>query len=179
MAIEYLRVITMMEGSVNLSRRGFLRARLVVRDLPLRPPWAIAEPAFIAACTRCDVCVEVCPAHIVVRGDGGFPEVDFSRGECTFCRACLDACKPLALSSVLERPWFVQPEIGAACLAQGNVVCRTCGDACEARAIRFHPRLGAASIPEVEVEICSGCGACVSTCPAQAVKMKRSQEVMQ
>lgn len=56
-------------------------------------------------------------------------------------------------------------------MARGNVVCRTCGDACEAAAIRFRPRLGGAALPEVDGEKCTGCGACVAPCPAAAITL--------
>lgn len=169
----------MMEGSVNLSRRGFLRARVVQRHVPVRPPWALAESAFVAACTRCDACVAACPTHIVVRGDGGYPEVDFTRGECSLCRACVDACQPQVLSLGQEPPWHIKPEIRSMCLAQQNVVCRSCGDACEARALRFVPRLGGASRPEIDVAACTGCGACVGACPVQAVTMRIENQTME
>ena len=62
--------------------------------------------------------------------------------------------------------------IGVGCIAFAqNVVCRSCGDACGEAAIRFSPRLGGASRPEVLTERCTGCGACVSACPAGAVTM--------
>jgi len=43
-------------------------------------------------CTRCGACAAACPETIITAGDGGFPAVDFHRGECTFCGACADAC---------------------------------------------------------------------------------------
>lgn len=168
-----------MEGSVNLSRRGFLRARVMVRAVPVRPPWALAEEAFLAACTRCDACVGACPNHIVVRGEGGFAEIDFTRGECSFCRACVTACEPQALLAGEGKPWRILPEIGSMCLAQKNVVCRSCGDACEARALRFVPRLGGAALPELNAAACTGCGACVGACPAQAVMMEIGNQTME
>ena len=35
--------------------------------------------------------------------------------------------------------------IAASCLARNRVVCRSCGERCEARAIRFVPALGGAA----------------------------------
>ena len=167
-----------MEGSVNLSRRGFLRAKPSVQ-IPLRPPWSLLESNFLRACSRCDGCRTACPTGIVVRGSGGFPEVDFARGECTFCGACATHCRSGALqhdAAVDTRPWSYRARIEEACLAQRNVVCRSCGDACEARAIRFRPRLGGAALPEVDWAACSGCGACVRPCPTHAIAMTNHQE---
>ena len=65
---------------VDASRRGFLRGRPRPRA-EIRPPWALTEPAFSARCTRCGDCLTACPQKILVAGDGGFPTVDFARGE--------------------------------------------------------------------------------------------------
>lgn len=169
-----------METAVDWSRRSFLRGRAATRlPMPLRPPWALEESAFLAACTRCDACVAACATQIVVRGAGGFPEVDFTRGECTFCNACADNCRPQALVRTGERPWRLAPAIAPTCLAAANVVCRSCGDVCEARAIRFRPRLGGAALPEVDASSCTGCGACVRACPSQAVTMQKEIQPME
>lgn len=167
-----------MESSVNLSRRGFLRARLSVPSV-LRPPWALDEQRFANVCTRCDDCLSACPTGIVVRGDGGYPTVDFSRGECTFCGACATRCRSGALRHDVaggQRPWSYRARIAETCFAQRNVVCRSCGDACGARVIRFRPRLGGAALPEIDANACSGCGACVAPCPAQAIAITHDQE---
>ncbi|MDI6748335.1 MAG: ferredoxin-type protein NapF [Rhodocyclaceae bacterium] len=162
-----------MDAPVNLSRRSFFRARSLVRHC-LRPPWAQAEAVFLATCTRCDACIDVCPSRIVVRGDGGFPEVDFLRGEheCSFCRACVDACAPKALHDRSGGvAWQYVAAIGASCLARDGVVCRSCGDICQPGAIRFRPQVGQAARPEVDLSICTGCGACVAPCPSRAVRI--------
>ncbi|WP_131112197.1 4Fe-4S dicluster domain-containing protein [Sulfuricystis thermophila] len=62
--------------------------------------------------------------------------------------------------------------IGPACIAYvDNVVCRSCGDACDEQAIRFSPRLGSAALPVVLTERCTGCGACLPVCPAGAITL--------
>lgn len=57
-------------------------------------------------------------------------------------------------------------------MAFANVVCRSCGDVCEAAAIRFSPRVLGAALPEVLAERCTGCGDCVSACPAAAIVLE-------
>lgn len=163
---------------MDASRRGFLLGRRQVVAASLRPPWALAEAAFLDACTRCGKCAEKCPTHIVVMGDGGYPTVDFSRGECSFCGDCVAGCADAALRRDSEHgtPWHLRAAIGEACLARQDVVCRSCGDNCEARAIRFSPRLGGAAMPDVNEAACTGCGACVAVCPVQAVTMQRKDE---
>ncbi|MDP2170748.1 MAG: 4Fe-4S dicluster domain-containing protein [Rhodocyclaceae bacterium] len=62
--------------------------------------------------------------------------------------------------------------IGVACIAfaQG-IFCRSCGDACATAAIRFSPRLGGAACPVILAEQCTGCGDCVTVCPASAISL--------
>jgi ferredoxin-type protein NapF len=68
-----------------------------------------------------------------------------------------------------------RPEIGAACLALRQVVCRSCGDACEVRAIRFKLRPGGVAVPELDPAACTGCGACRGTCPVRAIAMRHTE----
>lgn len=153
------------------GRRNVLRGRLPATPPPLRPPAALPESTFTDACTSCGACVDACPENIVVAGSGGYPEIDFTRGECTFCGQCIDACEPQALQQNQPVTLDVNVTIGDHCLARKNVVCQACGDACEVQAIRFPPRLGAVATPVIDNESCTGCGACVAVCPENAVNV--------
>ena len=62
--------------------------------------------------------------------------------------------------------------IAAGCLALNRVVCRSCGEACEAGAIRFRLAPGGVSRPEISLEACNGCGDCVGACPVRAIAMR-------
>jgi len=149
-----------------------MRGDFKARRPPQRPPWALAEESFVDACTRCGACVHVCPTRVIVTVRG-YPEVDFKRGECTFCGACAVACKDGALPRAESRtlPWEIKARIADSCLARHGVECRVCGDPCAAAAIRFSPRLGGPPMPEVDADSCTGCGACVAPCPADAIRV--------
>lgn len=61
--------------------------------------------------------------------------------------------------------------ITADCLAERNVVCRSCGEQCPTAAIRFSPRLGGAALPAVLADRCTGCGDCLPVCPVGALQL--------
>lgn len=155
-----------------VSRRQFIRGDFKARHLPQRPPWALPESRFLDACSHCGDCVSVCPTRIIVVV-GAYPEVDFRRGECTFCGACAVACKDAALLPAEGRttPWTIMARIAESCLARCGVECRICGDHCQVAAIRFSPRLGGPSVAEIDAASCTGCGACVAPCPVTAISV--------
>jgi ferredoxin-type protein NapF len=156
---------------MGIERRRFLRGDFAAARKALRPPWALHEAAFLRRCTRCDACIQICPTNLILRGSGGYPEVDFSHGECTFCADCSKACTAGALNRG-GPAWFLRAGISSACLAHDKVVCRSCGDACGARAIRFASIPGGAAVPHLSTDTCTGCGACVRACPADAIAMQ-------
>jgi ferredoxin-type protein NapF len=161
------------------SRRDFLRGRRASAPPALRPPWALVEEDFVTRCNACGDCLRACPTAILVRGEGGFPSVDFSRGECSFCGDCVTSCKPGALRREAGRAgWAHRAQIGAACLALRGVECRICGEACGASAIRFRPRAGGLALPELMDAACSGCGACLAPCPTQAIVLAPDVEMV-
>ncbi len=158
----------------QVSRSQFLRGDFTGRRPVMRPPWAIGEPDFVEYCTRCEDCLRACPEGILIRGRGGFPEVDFRRGECTFCHACAEACRPGVIADQAQTgAWSLAPHIDvAACLAWQGVVCLTCQEQCEQAAIVLRPRAGGVMRPEVDATACSGCGACVRPCPGRAIGLR-------
>lgn len=163
---------------MSTSRRSFLRGRFRSDGDAVRPPWAIEGAAFEDACTRCGDCMKACPTAILVSGPGGFPTVDFSRGECTFCSECVVACKPRALlrAGVDAAPWQLKAAIGEACLARSGVECRICGEVCGESAIRFRPTAGGVAQPQFDAQRCTGCGACQAPCPVRAIALANELE---
>lgn len=155
----------------GISRAQFIRGNFSGSRRVIRPPWAVAELDFVEACSRCGDCVAACPEKILETGRGGFPQVNFSKGECTFCGDCAGQCKTGVLNRRVadDVPWPLKAVIAPSCLALKQVVCRTCGEACPVGAIRFRISVGAVARPEVDPIACTGCGACYGPCPVSAV----------
>jgi len=159
---------------MDLSRRQWLRGDPRGPVLPRRPPWACDESLFIQRCTRCDRCIEACELKLLFRGSGGFPEIRFTEAGCDFCGDCLKACPNQALDAPLPAPslaWKWRATIGARCLSRRGIVCRACGDACETEAIRFRLLTGGRAEPELDTQLCNGCGECLAVCPEQSITL--------
>lgn len=156
--------------TINTARRAFFTGR--ARATGHQVPWAVA--AFADVCRRCDDCINACEEAILVAGDGGFPTVDFKRGGCTFCGACVRVCGYGALDASLMPPWRLRIAIDERCLSAQGITCRACGDMCETRAIRFQLQTGGRAIPQLDESRCNGCGSCIATCPTQVIQLKEA-----
>ena len=156
------------------SRRALLFGRRPAEPLPIafRPPWAKPEPEFLAACTHCDACVRACPERVLIRGADGLPRFEAHAGECTFCGDCVTACDSGAFEPARDPPWTLVAQVAATCLSAQGVVCASCRDACPASAIRVSP--GARGAATVDLEACTGCGACVAPCPVDAITLQHA-----
>ncbi len=155
---------------VDLARRRLFTRKANSED-SLFLPW-LSEPArFTDLCTQCGKCVTACETQIIVKGDGGFPQVDFSIDECTFCYQCAQSCPEHLFVAQEQSPWQARASINNQCLAEQNVECRACGESCEQMAITFELAVGRVAQPRLSLEQCNGCGACVSICPTASIKV--------
>lgn len=162
------------------SRRAFLFGGEPAPsvDTAFRPPWALRE-VFADRCTGCGACVPACPEGIVALDEKSRAVVDFRRGAglCSFCGACAEACPEPVFAAPAVRaatpPWTLRAAIGDDCLTRDGVMCQTCKDACGHGAIRFVYAAGRIPEPSVDVDRCTGCGACAAPCPAAAIEIQR------
>lgn len=143
----------------------------------IRPPWAIDEVDFINACNRCGDCIRQCETQILISGAGGFPEVSFAAGECTFCQKCVEVCNQPVFRPLSEAAWTHKVSILDHCLTKHRVACRSCGDSCEMRAIRFVPTLGGIAQIVLNLDSCNGCGACIQSCPVVAINVSYPEQI--
>ena len=152
------------------GRRAFLRigVRRAAEPAAIRPPWSSAQ-SIADHCTRCGDCIAACPEQILIADRSDAPMVDFSRGGCTFCGACADSCAAPVFDRDRSPPWRLSIAISDRCLPRHGILCDSCRDACDAAAIRFARVAGMTPVPEIQLDRCTGCGACVSVCPQSAI----------
>ncbi len=169
-------------GFGKINRLQLLRGDFRGGTWALRPPWALAEAAFVDACTRCDDCAAACPEKIIEPGRAGFPEISFSHGECTLCEDCVQACPTDALAmrdteGNKRAPWRIRAVVSDTCISKSGIACRVCGEHCDEDAIKFKLALGGVAEPIVDASRCTGCGACVAPCPVSAIDVTHKEPV--
>lgn len=165
-----------------ISRIQFLRGDFRGLHLPVRPPWSVPEELFTECCTRCGDCIEACPSGLIKEGQGQYPQINFHKGGCDFCGDCAAACKKGALKKIPSSntaPWNLKAAILDSCLSLNGVVCRSCGEVCDSRAIQFRLEVGGVAKPILDVNDCTGCGECFAVCPAKAIRIESIESQVQ
>lgn len=154
------------------------------RNTPIMPPGAKNGKRFHQKCTACHLCVSKCPANIIrpaltEYGLGGFmqPVVRFDHGFCNYdCTICTEVCPNDALQRHrMHEKHLVQ--IGRVVFLKENCVvdtqqtnCGACAEHCPTGAVKMVPygdTEGRLTIPEVDPDLCVGCGACEYICPVR------------
>ncbi len=159
----------------------------------IRPPGALHENDFLAACTRCGMCVQDCPYDILklaTLGDGvanGTPYFNARTGPCAMCEdiPCIKACPTTALDHELTD--INRSRMGLAvlvdqetCIAFQGLRCEVCFNICPVRnkaiklEIRSNKRTGMHAIfpPVVDSSHCTGCGLCEKACILEEAAIK-------
>lgn len=159
----------------------------------LRPPGALAEKDFLAACTRCGQCVQACPydmlhlASLISSMEAGTPYFVARDKPCEMCVdiPCMKACPSGALSEELTD--INDARMGLAvlldhetCLNWQGLRCDVCYRVCPLidKAITLEEvhndrtQIHAKLIPTVHSNSCTGCGKCEQACVLEEAAIK-------
>jgi len=161
----------------------------------IRPPGALAEPAFLSRCITCGACSASCPTGVIISdlgrsGVNGLftPVLDMRRGWCEpSCNRCTVVCPTDALTEVKreDKQAIGEPAkvvIGTAFVDRGRCLpwamerpCIVCEEMCPTSPkaiwldeVEVLKRDGGRTIlqqPHVDPELCTGCGLCENRCP--------------
>ena len=177
-----------MGGAVTLFRLGmfsYTRDSLSLPTEALRPPGALAEEDFGAACVRCGLCVRACPfdtLKLSAAGEEvavGTPYFTARDVPCEMCDdiPCVVACPSGALDETLTD--IDQARMGVAvlidrenCLNLQGLRCDVCFRVCPlinkaiTLDVQHNVRSGkhAIFVPTVHSDACTGCGKCEKAC---------------
>lgn len=151
----------------------------------IRPPGALPETQFNAACIRCGLCVQACPfdtlrlAATDMPPAPGTPYFHARDIPCAMCVdiPCLKACPTGALSPKITD--INDARMGVAVLSHpgqcnsyiGSSYCNACYRACPLKGTAITLKQGRTPMngmftPTVDANVCTGCGQCEKACIA-------------
>ena len=151
---------------------------------PIVPPGAISLERFKDVCTGCQICVTQCPSH-VLRPTGleyGFdymlkPRIAYIDSYCNYeCTVCSEVCPTHAIKP-LTKEEKATTQVGIAtffinrCIVKTEGTdCGACSEHCPTQAVHMVPYEGTLTIPQVNPDLCIGCGGCESICPVRPMR---------
>ena len=161
----------------SVATGWFLRGARPADAAPLRPPGALPEADFLAACIRCFQCGSVCPNQCI---QFEAPEAGPARAytplirpreqACILCMRCTEACPTDALTPIADDADSILKSVrmGTAvvnedlCYSFADRTCGVCYYACPLPDMALSLKAGAR--PVVDPEQCVGCGNCERAC---------------
>lgn len=148
------------------------------------PPGAGSLAHFQNLCTACQLCVTNCPDQVLrpsitQHGLAGFlqPYQDFDVSFCSYnCSNCSQICPTGAIQPItVEQRRLVRTGIAHfnrdLCVVKTNgTSCGACNEHCPTQAVHMVPYENDLTIPEVDPDLCIGCGGCEFICPVRPRK---------
>ena len=144
------------------------------RRLPVTPPGSRSRDRFTNLCTACHLCVSVCPPQVLSPslfeyGLAGImqPKMNYRANYCNYeCVLCSQVC-PTGAILPLEVAAKKEIQLGKANFIKDDCIvvakkkdCGACSEHCPTKAVKMVPYEEKLVIPELNNEICVGCGAC-------------------
>lgn len=115
--------------------------------------------------------MQACPEGIIGFDGGNRPLIRFHGGECTFCMACAESCPEPVFDLTQAAPWPVTVSITDSCLNTAGIACQLCTDSCDPQALRMDLSVRPVGAIQLDVDACTGCGACLGSCPNDAIAL--------
>ena len=152
------------------------------KNHPVSPPGSVSLEHFNNRCTACHLCVTVCPTGVLQPSflQYGFtgmmqPHMDYAVEYCNFeCVKCGEVCPTAAILPLtvedkkLEQNGQVNFILEKCIVYTDNTSCGSCSEHCPTQAVKMVPyNQTALTIPQIDKEICIGCGACEFACPVK------------
>lgn len=160
---------------------AFVRHKAYKREYPISPPGAVSTEHLLKHCTACHLCIAKCPSHVLKPvfmeyGLGGMmqPKMYFDDGFCNFdCTVCSEVCPNGAILPLTKEKKHVTQVGRVVFLVENCIVntdetsCGACSEHCPTQAVTMVPYKNGLTIPQVNPEICVGCGGCEYVCPVR------------
>ncbi|MDR2337143.1 MAG: 4Fe-4S binding protein [Deltaproteobacteria bacterium] len=148
----------------------------------IAPPGAGSPERFLAKCTACQLCVAHCVGQVLkpagcgtknkFSGDNSSIHLDFKNGHCNYnCNRCGAVCSTGAIRQLdlaQKKRW----RIGMANITYDLCVtitdgteCGACAEQCPTGALQMIAGTNGARMPQLNAELCIGCGSCEEACP--------------
>lgn len=181
-AVIGIAALNAQKKKVDGGLATILDKKIPNRGTHIVPPGALSLRHLATHCTGCQLCVSVCPTH-VLRPSAGLatfmqPESSYEIGYCRpECTRCADVCPTGAIMKITTAEKSAI-QIGHAVWVKENCIpltdgqsCGNCARHCPSGAITMVPsdpsNPDSLKVPVVNEERCIGCGACENLCPSR------------
>ena len=153
-------------------------------SLPLTPPGSLSLERFKDKCTGCHICVVRCPSQVLRPAGMEYgldyllkPRMAYINSYCNYeCTVCSEVCPSEAIKPITKEEKR-SLQVGIATFFKGRCIvnteetdCGACSEHCPTQAVHMVPYKGTLTIPEVNPELCVGCGGCESICPVRPMR---------
>ncbi len=166
----------------NKKRRTGFKA--ISQQPPVSPPGSIGITRFTELCTSCHLCITQCPSQVLKPSVAEYgwvgimqPKMDYHTSFCNYdCVICSHVC-PTGAILPISTEQKARIQLGKVRFIRRNCIvraegteCGACSEHCPTKAVYLVPFRGHLYIPEVNPDICVGCGACEYACPTVPFK---------
>jgi ferredoxin len=152
-----------------------------IRQHPVLPPGSVGVDHMLRHCTACHLCISKCPSRVLrpafmEYGLAGMmqPTMYFDKGFCNFdCTVCSEVCPNGAIKHLtkdekhLNQNGYVVFTRDICIVQTEETNCGACSEHCPTQAVTMVPYKDGLTIPQINVEICVGCGGCEFICPVR------------